>query len=284
VSIAHSWRGLAVGLGAWLMAGCGGVGWVASAGGVPRGLIVSGGEPRGLVVPRGGAACARGGGWVPGFTALDGDRDEVALPGGEDRYVAAMARGGVGSWGRGVVRPCSCRGTIRLLGSHRGGGEVGRIDSSNCSSEAGSADVRSVVSEHLATCFFSPDNRSHSCLSLLPMRCSGSHLLFGSVPVSNVSLQISAGQISSPAPGVSIPRASLCAKEYVSKPSLFHPGHLVPAPRTSLNLLLATSQAEHMLAGNHPAIDEDRALALVAAVDHGVDHLLADQVELVIPL
>lgn len=190
----------------------------------------------------------------------------------------------MGSRGRGVVRPCSCRGAILLLGSHRGGGEIGRIDSSNCSSQTGSADVRSVVTEPLSTCFFSPDNRSHSCLSLLSMRCSGSYLLFGSVPVSNVGLEISTGQISPSAPGVSVPRASLGAKEYVSKPSLFHPRHLIPASRTCLNLLLPTCEAEHMLAGNHPAIDEDRALALVAAVDHGVDHLLADQVELVIPL
>ena len=39
-----------------------------------------------------------------------------------------------------------------------------------------------------------------------------------------------------------------------------------------------------MLAGDHAAVDEDGLETLVARVDHGVEHLLAHQVDLLVPV
>ena len=49
-------------------------------------------------------------------------------------------------------------------------------------------------------------------------------------------------------------------------------------------LLLGAAQAEHVLARDHPPVDQDRLQTLVAAVDHRVDDLLAHQVHLVVPV
>ena len=39
-----------------------------------------------------------------------------------------------------------------------------------------------------------------------------------------------------------------------------------------------------MLAGDHAAVDEDGLETLVARVDHGVEHLLAHEVDLLVPV
>ena len=49
-------------------------------------------------------------------------------------------------------------------------------------------------------------------------------------------------------------------------------------------LLLGAAQAEHVLAGDHAAVDEDGLETLVARVDHGVEHLLAHEVDLLVPV
>ena len=87
----------------------------------------------------------------------------------------------------------------------------------------------------------------------------------------------------SPAARVPVPGAALSAEEDVSQAALLHARHLVPAHWTCLVPHLAACEADHVLLGNQAAVDEDRALALVLALDHGVHHLLAHQVELVVP-
>jgi len=104
------------------------------------------------------------------------------------------------------------------------------------------------------------------------------------VPVSHVSLQVSRAEIGSSAPIVSIPTTTLGAEKNIAKSSLFNSGHFVSTPWAHPLLLLSAAKTENMLAWNHSAVDQDWFQALVAAVDHRVHDLLANQVHLVVPV
>lgn len=74
------------------------------------------------------------------------------------------------------------------------------------------------------------------------------------------------------------------AHENRSQSSLLHTLHFVGAPRAHLLQLFGALEAEHVLARDHTAVDENRQLAPFTAVYHGVYDFLADQVDLVVPL
>lgn len=66
---------------------------------------------------------------------------------------------------------------------------------------------------------------------------------------------------------------------------LFHSDRFLLAAGTDLEVLRASAlQTKDMLTGNHPTVDEDRLVALVADVYHRIQDLLADQVHFVIPI
>jgi len=57
------------------------------------------------------------------------------------------------------------------------------------------------------------------------------------------------------------------------------------AAGTALDGLSAGAlEAKDVLAGYHSSVDENRLVALIAAVDHRIEHLLANQAHLVVPL
>jgi len=97
-------------------------------------------------------------------------------------------------------------------------------------------------------------------------------------------LEVTGRQVGAPTTRVTISGSSLSAEVNVAEPRGLHPAHLVLAPRTLLILLFGTSKTKNMFAWYHPAIDEDRFETLVAAVDHGVQDLLANQINLMVPI
>lgn len=111
-------------------------------------------------------------------------------------------------------------------------------------------------------------------LSLLP-------LPLVTVSVGDVGLQISATQVGSPASVVAIPATANCAEEDIAQARLLHPGHLVvtPGTKTLLTELLGAAQTEHVLAGNHPTVDQDGLQTFVTGMNHRVENLLAHQVD-----
>jgi len=104
------------------------------------------------------------------------------------------------------------------------------------------------------------------------------------VPVRHMCLQVSRAEICSPAAIVSISAASLCAEENVSKPGLLYSGDFIAASWANTLLLLGTSQAEDVLARDHPAVDEDGLETFVTTVDHRVHDLFPNQVHFVVPV
>jgi len=103
--------------------------------------------------------------------------------------------------------------------------------------------------------------------------------------VIDVRLQVPLREIGSPAAGASVPTAAVRAHEHGAQAALLHTEHFVRAAGTALDGLSAGAlEAEYVLAGYHPSVDENRLVALIAAVDHRVEYLLANQAHLVIPL
>ena len=82
------------------------------------------------------------------------------------------------------------------------------------------------------------------------------------------------------------PTAANSTEENIAKSGLLHPDNLVIAPGTYplLPELLGTSQAEYVLARDHPPVDQDRLQTLVTRVNHWVENLLAHQVDRVVPV
>lgn len=103
--------------------------------------------------------------------------------------------------------------------------------------------------------------------------------------VIDVRLQVALRKVCSTAAGAAVATAAVRAHEHGAQATLLHAQHLVRAAGTTLDGLGAGAlEAKYMLAGYHAAVDEDRLVALIAAVDHRVQHLLADQAHLVVPL
>lgn len=75
------------------------------------------------------------------------------------------------------------------------------------------------------------------------------------------------------------------AHEDCAQSGLLDPQYLVIAAWTALNWLSAgTFEAENMFAGYHSAINKYGLVALVAAVYHRIQHLLANQADFMVPL
>lgn len=107
----------------------------------------------------------------------------------------------------------------------------------------------------------------------------------GHVSMVDVSLQVPLGKVRPPAARISIPCATVSAHKHCPEPGLLHPDHLLFAAWTHhLHVVgVGTPEAENVLARYHATVDQDWVVALVAAVDHRVEYLLADQVHFVGP-
>lgn len=104
------------------------------------------------------------------------------------------------------------------------------------------------------------------------------------VPVINVRLQIALREICATTAGAAITTATVRAHEDRAKAGLFDAQHLVAAARTTFDGLSAsTLEAKDVFAGYHAAVDKDGFVALVAAMDHRIEHLFANEVHFVVP-
>lgn len=98
--------------------------------------------------------------------------------------------------------------------------------------------------------------------------------------------------------GLKVPLAQVCpstrilslatptkgAHEHCPKVALLEALYFVIAPVTRLVSLLSAVIAKHMFTRYHSAVSQNGQGALLAAVNHRVDQLLANQIHLVIPL
>lgn len=97
------------------------------------------------------------------------------------------------------------------------------------------------------------------------------------MPMVYVRLQIPLGKIRPTATGASIAGSPVGTHENGSQPGLFHPDGFLLTTGTDLEVLGPSAfQAEHMLTRYHPTVNQDRLVALVADVDHRIEHLLAN--------
>lgn len=73
------------------------------------------------------------------------------------------------------------------------------------------------------------------------------------------------------------------AHEHCPKVALLKALYFVIAPVTRLVSLFSAVIAKHMFTRYHASVSQNGQCALVAAVNHRVDQLLADQIHLVVP-
>lgn len=101
----------------------------------------------------------------------------------------------------------------------------------------------------------------------------------------DVRLQIPLGEVGPATTGTSVTGTTVGAHENGSETGLFDANRLFLAAGADLKVFGASAaQTEDVLAGDHPAVDKNRLVALIADVNHRIEDLFADQVHLVVPV
>lgn len=99
----------------------------------------------------------------------------------------------------------------------------------------------------------------------------------------DVGLQVPLAQVCPSTRILALATPTISAHEHRPKVALLKALYFVVTPVTRLVSLLSTIIAKHMFTRYHPTISQNGQGAFVAAVDHRVDELLADQIHLVVP-
>ena len=104
-------------------------------------------------------------------------------------------------------------------------------------------------------------------------------LFLGHVSMLDVGVQISLRKICSPASVVAVSGPVVGTHVNGAQAGLFDPNHFVVAP-VAFALVgadrVGAPEAEHVLARDHPAVDQDRLQAFIAAMNHRVYHLQSE--------